>query len=248
MKSTERQHRVSMLASTASLEETTILLDCGVDLIDIKQPDDGALGAVPIHRARAIVTRVARHRPCSVTAGNLLMEDPQLPVRVAECAGLAVDFIKVGLFARQPQQDFLEMLRRARVHPVRIVVVCFAEYFMSSNASDWHWFGALTTYGVSGVMLDTCDKDGKGLLQKLSLPVLYDFLRTARRFGLFCGLAGSLGKTDLTQEVLWQADYIGFRGALCQQTQRSEKVEPARVRALCKYFTAQRSTVTNGVA
>ncbi|MBU0772374.1 MAG: hypothetical protein KKE66_13230, partial [Gammaproteobacteria bacterium] len=62
---------IRMLASVRDLEEARIVLDAGVDLIDLKQPADGALGALPVDVIRDVVAFVAGRTLTSATAGNI---------------------------------------------------------------------------------------------------------------------------------------------------------------------------------
>ena len=60
-----------MLASVRDLDEARIVLDAGVDLIDLKQPADGALGALPPEVISEVVGFVAGRTLTSATAGNI---------------------------------------------------------------------------------------------------------------------------------------------------------------------------------
>ena len=46
-----------LLASVANLDEATLALDLGADILDLKNPAEGALGAWPVERLRAAVAR-----------------------------------------------------------------------------------------------------------------------------------------------------------------------------------------------
>ena len=50
---------IRMLASVRDLDEARIVFDAGVDLIDLKQPADGALGALPPEVISEVVGFVA---------------------------------------------------------------------------------------------------------------------------------------------------------------------------------------------
>ena len=70
------------LASIAGLDELAPALAGGADLIDVKDPATGALGAAHPDTIRAVVATVARRRPVSATLGDLAME-PALLVEAA---------------------------------------------------------------------------------------------------------------------------------------------------------------------
>ena len=54
-----------MLASVANLHEANIVMQAGADIIDLKNPEKGALGAVEVDIARTIVNQVSQ---CQVSA------------------------------------------------------------------------------------------------------------------------------------------------------------------------------------
>ena len=87
-----------MLASVANLEEALLVLQAGADLIDLKAPAAGALGALPPEAVRQIVTAVAGRRPVSATIGDLPMEPARVLEAAREMAATVVDFVKVGFF------------------------------------------------------------------------------------------------------------------------------------------------------
>ena len=88
----------ALLASVLSPEEAEAALRGGADIIDLKDPRRGALGALPDAVIRAAVARVAGRRPVSVTAGDLPMEPTVVAGAARRIGGLGVDFVKVGLW------------------------------------------------------------------------------------------------------------------------------------------------------
>ncbi|MGR9054210.1 MAG: (5-formylfuran-3-yl)methyl phosphate synthase, partial [Gammaproteobacteria bacterium] len=63
-----------MLASVADLDEALEVLSVGVDIIDLKRPAHGALGALDTDTVAAIVDRIQGRCPLSATIGDLPME------------------------------------------------------------------------------------------------------------------------------------------------------------------------------
>ena len=59
-----------MLASVADAAEAEIVLQLGADVIDLKDPRRGALGAVPLDAAREALAAVARRRETSAALGD----------------------------------------------------------------------------------------------------------------------------------------------------------------------------------
>jgi uncharacterized protein (UPF0264 family) len=66
-----------MLASVNSLAEALLVLNAEVDIIDLKQPEQGALGALEVADVKKIVAEIAGRCPVSATIGDLPMQ-PEL--------------------------------------------------------------------------------------------------------------------------------------------------------------------------
>jgi uncharacterized protein (UPF0264 family) len=80
--------------------------------------------------------------------------------------------------------------------------------------------------------LDTRDKTRGSLTQILAINEIEAFVFTAHSQQLLCGLAGSLRFEDINRLAFLQADYLGFRGALCQQHQRISELDLALLLAI----------------
>ena len=86
------------LASVTGAEEAEVALEHGADIIDLKDPAKGALGALSESEVSAAVVGMTGKRPVSAVVGDLPMQ-PDAIVRAASAMGdTGVDFIKVGLF------------------------------------------------------------------------------------------------------------------------------------------------------
>jgi len=85
--------------------------------------------------------------------------------------------------------------------------------------------------GVEGVLLDTADKGGPGLLGLIEPGTLRDWVAAAREAGLLVALAGKLTIDDLAFAREAGADIAGVRGAACEGG-RNGRVSAERVRRL----------------
>jgi len=216
-----------LLASVTSVEEAAIVLGAGADIIDLKDPARGALGALPLARIQSIVNEVAGQRPVSATVGDLPADPRVLSQAVKATAATGVDFIKVGLFGPEYFQDCLHVLARHASSGLRLVAVLFAD-----RQSDLDVVAQIAQAGFAGVMLDTADKASGGLRQHLSLPQLCAFVTGAKERRLLTGLAGSLRIDDIAPLLAADADYLGFRTALCGGQSRTAGINPAAVAAI----------------
>jgi uncharacterized protein (UPF0264 family) len=211
----------SFLASVRSIPEAGQALAGGADILDLKEPSAGALGAVPLTVSAAVVRLVAGRIPVSATIGDLPMEAHKLARAVTDRAATGVTFVKIGFFETARFQPCLEAIEGAPRGEARLVAVLFADRSPPVRRLD-----AIAAAGFSGVMLDTCDKGAGGLRFHATDGTLADFLAEARRLRLFAGLAGSLGLGDIGPLLALRPDYLGFRGALCARGARDSVLDP----------------------
>ncbi|HVS26757.1 MAG TPA: (5-formylfuran-3-yl)methyl phosphate synthase [Burkholderiales bacterium] len=214
-----------LLVSVKSLDEARIALECGADIIDFKDPANGALGALPSDTVREAVQWVNRRCPVSATLGDLPME-PATLVQAVKKAAAGVDFVKVGFFPHGDSRACIHALAR-HARRVGLVAVLFADC-----NPDFSLVEDLAQAGFAGVMLDTADKTQGGLRRHWDDAGLRHFVKRAQRLSLITGLAGSLQLEDVPDLIKLGPDYLGFRGALCAGTERSRGLQASRVSVL----------------
>jgi (5-formylfuran-3-yl)methyl phosphate synthase len=216
------------LASVRDPAEAAIALLAGADIIDVKDPAKGALGAVDRRSSMAVISAVARQRPVSATIGDVPMEPERIRSAVEDRIALGVDVVKVGLFPGGDPRACLAGLRSS-AERVGLVLVAFADAMPSFDA-----VGAAAAIGARGVMLDTQNKSLGSLRTHLSAKDLSAFVGSAKAHGLLVGLAGSLARDDVGPLLALRPDLLGFRGALCRGS-RDAALDPdacAAIRAL----------------
>jgi len=197
-----------LLASVCSVKEARLALAYGADIIDCKNPHEGALGALDAREIRLIVMNIAGLRPVSATIGDVHNPDV-LGEAIQAVSATGVDFIKVGLFDEQHAEHCLEVLADCSGKH-RLIAVCFADRFDPTPL-----LGDMAARGLAGVMMDTADKAAGRLTEVWCERQCTNFVSQARNEGLICGLAGRLHLTDIAKLLPHGADYLGFRSALC---------------------------------
>ena len=214
------------LASVTSADEAALAFEAGADLIDLKDPTAGALGALPSATVRTAVARIAGRRKTSATTGDLPMVPDEVLASAARLAETGVDFVKVGIFPGGDLPATLSALSGLAEAGVRLVAVLLAD-----RDPDFDLIEPLRAHGFAGAMLDTADKSGGRLGDHLDAPTLERFVVRARGAGLMVGLAGSLRLEDIAPLLLHRPDYLGFRGALCAGD-RKQALDPEAIRAV----------------
>jgi uncharacterized protein (UPF0264 family) len=205
-----------LLVSVRNPAEAEAAQLAGADLIDAKDPDRGALGALEAGIVAEIVTRVAGAAVTSAVA------DPT-PDSVTAMAATGIDWVKTGL-ERLHRRDEVALAALTAAAPGRLIAVLFAE---DGPAADL--VPALAQVGFAGAMIDTAGKSGARLTDLAEPAALAAFTAACRTHGLMCGLAGSLRITDIPVLSAHNPDYFGFRGGLCRDFDRHNGIDPLRV-------------------
>lgn len=219
----------ALLASVTNPREADIALSAGADIIDCKNPADGALGALEPEMIRAIVEQVGGRKPVSATIGDLPGDAAQIRQGIERSACGGVDYIKFGLFNAQGAAELLKALKPTAARH-KLIVVFFADVFLPDEAL----LQQLADNGFYGLMVDTADKQAPSLPQLCLSSQLKPIVRRAAGHGLFSGLAGRLALEHIPLMQSIGADYLGFRSALCggQRNAAIDAAACAHVRAL----------------
>ena len=213
-----------MLASVNSLQEALLVQPLSVDVIDLKQPAQGALGALPVADVKHIVTHLDANTVVSATIGDLPMQPELVLTAVKAMAATGVDYVKIGFFPGGDWQGCIDCLAEITKQGQALIAVLFAD-----TRPDFAVIDELREAGFTGVMLDTKDKSLGSLTQLMSNAELEAFVDNAKNAGFLTGLAGSLKAADIESLLPLQADYLGFRGALCREHCRTAELDVERI-------------------
>ncbi|HEU4708336.1 MAG TPA: (5-formylfuran-3-yl)methyl phosphate synthase [Methylophilaceae bacterium] len=204
------------LASVSNLDEAMLAMEMGVDIIDLKNPIKGALGALSPEAIHDIVAAIDGRAILSATVGDLPMQPERIMFAVEHTSRLGIDIVKVGFFGASSHRECIAAMQAHASQGVRMVAVLFAD-----QAPDFGLLSHLHDAGFNGVMLDTVTKDGRGLLDHLPPTRLAAFVELAEAYRFQVGLAGSLKIADIPVLAALKPDFLGFRGALCEKLERT---------------------------
>jgi len=219
---------MQLLVSVRSIEEALAVAGCDVELIDLKEPRNGALGGLPPATLRAIVAALRRAgcaRVVSATIGDVPMDDVgSLLARVATVAACGVDLVKVGIEPHHANaRPVLDALAASGTAVVPV--------FLADRGVDLALVRAACGLGFAALMLDTADKRAGSLFDALDEAELRRFVALGRGAQRQVGLAGSLQLAHVERLRRLAPDYAGFRSAVCAGD-RSAALDASRVRAL----------------
>jgi uncharacterized protein (UPF0264 family) len=216
---------VKLLISSVDEKEAAEAVAGGADIIDVKNPKEGALGASfpwTIKRIR----KIARNVEVSCTLGDL----PNLPGSVSlaalGAAATGVDYVKVGVGGVKIKEDAVYLLRNAvkaaKEHnsKIKIVAAGYADAKRVGSISPLLVPEIADEANADVAMVDTAIKDGGNLFTFLSEEQLRIIVDDTHDRGLEAALAGSLRKEQISNVYTLKADIIGLRGAACTNGDR----------------------------
>ena len=229
--------RVRLLVSVVNADEVEAALAGGADIVDVKNPAEGSLGAPVPALLRAVRSRVASPAEVSVALGDAPHLPGTMALAAAGAAACGADYLKIGLFGSARPEQALELLAAVRgaatdVNPrTQLMAAAYADASRVGALAPGELPSIARQAGFDGVMLDTAVKDGVSTFTAMGEDGVADFFAAARALGLVTALAGALGSADLDRAQRLGADIVGVRGSACEGG-RQGTVSAARVRAL----------------
>jgi len=219
-----------LLVSVRNGKEARAALAGGADLIDVKEPSRGSLGAADEAAWQDVLPAVAGKVPTSVALGELCGEAAS-----ANVEGLAgFDYAKVGLAGCGQRNDWpcewASLLSRVprRVTPVAVV---YADWHAACAPSPNEIIDHAVRLECGAVLFDTFDKSQGDLASHLDVETLSQLVGVLRDRGMLTVLGGSLGPATIPCVMPLSPDYVAVRGAACPEA-RTGTVDQCLVREL----------------
>jgi uncharacterized protein (UPF0264 family) len=217
---------LKLLISPKNEKEAVEAAAGGADIIDVKNPKEGSLGA----SFPWIIRRIKQVTPLNIEVSCTLGEAPNLPGSMAlaslGAASIGVDYIKAGLFGLKTPEEAVYLMgnvvKAAKEYTptIKVVVSGYADATRVSTIDPLLVPKIAHEAQADIAMLDTAIKDGKTLFTFLTNSQVQQFVEATHIYGLKAALAGSLHKEDLSAVYALGADVAGVRGAACTRSDR----------------------------
>lgn len=225
-----------LMISVVSAPEAREAMEGGAEILDVKNPAEGSLGAQSPRVIREIKTLASSSFKVSAAIGDM----PNLPGTAALAAlGAATcgaDYIKVGLCGPRTEPEALALLREVQQAVLEfktsVIAAAYADFQRAGTINPINLPALAASAGVCGCLLDTAIKDGQSLFAFMDPRTLRLLVERAHAAGLLIGLAGALREEDLDCVRDTGADIVGLRSAVCRNNRRNEPLDAARVRQL----------------
>ncbi len=211
---------MKLLVSPINVEEAKIARLGGADIIDVKNPKEGSLGA-NFPWMIAAVKKVAGATPVSATIGDFNYKPGTASLAALGAAVAGAEYIKVGLYDIHTGEQALDMLLNI-VRSVKgydknkkVVASGYSDYRRINSISPFELPSICSKAGVDVVMMDTGIKDGRSTFEFLTEQELAEFVSNARNFRLKTAIAGTIKFEDIPALKRISPDIIGVRGCVC---------------------------------
>lgn len=224
-----------LLVSVSDAEEAAAALAGGADIIDAKNPEAGALGAVAIDVLRRIDDAIRGVRLLTAALGDT-GDEAAVELAASAAASAGARLVKIGVAGASATRAvaLLQAAIRGAAAGSRdccgVVAVAYADGDHEGLSPD-ALVDAAAAAGTTGVLLDTANKNGPRLPALLSHEALSAWVARGHENGLMVALAGRLRMDDMTFVRDAGADVAGVRGAACEGG-RTGRISYERVRAL----------------
>ncbi len=232
---------MKLLVSPRDIEEAKAVIRGDADIVDVKNPAEGSLGAnFPwvISSVKELVRRECDGTVAvSAAIGDFYYKPGTAALAAMGAALSGAEYIKVGLFGIRDRREAIDLLS-AVVKAVKSVettkkVVCafYSDYKRINSISPFEISEIAREVDIDVAMVDTGIKDGRSTLEFMSGDELRRFVENSRALGLETAIAGSLKFEDVPRIKEIAPDIIGVRGMVCGGD-RNARVKPELVRDL----------------
>ena len=221
---------MKLLISPFNTDEAKIVIKSGVvDIVDVKNPLEGSLGAnFPdvIHEIVGLVKLNGNNLKISATIGDLRNFPGTASLAALGAASLGLDYIKVGIKI-QDKESAKYLLKKVTQavkeydSEIKVVGASYADFERFEALNPLELPEIVAYCGADVAMIDTGIKtDGKSLFDFLNEDQLEDFLNSCKQKNILTALAGSLKVEHLKKLKKLNPDIIGIRGAACEKNDR----------------------------
>ena len=246
-------HRVQLLVSIRNRDEVLPALNGGCDILDLKEPLNGALGMVDeeiLHSISDYFFKQPVNVPLSLALGELVEQKEK---HITPTIHPEVTYLKMGLSeTKQSDRWYSDWLNwRQRIEETnkatfQWIAVAYADWKQARSIPPEDVLTAAIKSRCAGLLIDTYDKQGQSLLNCMCLEEIQRLVDRAQKNNLKIALAGSITSDHLELLSDISPDIIGIRGAACVGSQRTNQVQKLAVKSFRKELDRQYTFMESG--
>ncbi|MEA1905880.1 MAG: (5-formylfuran-3-yl)methyl phosphate synthase, partial [Euryarchaeota archaeon] len=162
---------MELLVSPINTDEAKAAFFGGADIIDVKNPKEGSLGANFPWVISAVIEAIESKKPVSATIGDFNYKPGTASLAALGAATAGADYIKVGLYDIQTAEQAEDLLSNVvqsvkRCDPNKMAVAAaYADYRRINSISPLLLPEIGAKVGADVVMIDTGIKDGRSAFE-----------------------------------------------------------------------------------
>ncbi|RLG73898.1 MAG: hypothetical protein DRO08_00960 [Thermoprotei archaeon] len=229
---------MKLLVSIWYPEELFDAVEGGADIVDVKDPSSGSLGAPKPEVLRNIVNIInSKNIKCELSAAVGDVKCCPSTVRLAAyfLASMKLNYIKVGIEANDVETAYniaRSVVEGAKeVGSSKVILVGYADFRRVKSISPLNLPEIAYKAEADGVMIDTRIKNGANTFNYLTLSYLKKFVIRAKERSLLTALAGGIRGEHIKIAYGLGFDVVGVRTAACHGG-RLGKVSRSKVEKL----------------
>lgn len=219
-----------LLVSVRDEKEALAAIAGGVELLDVKEPDRGALGAADEATINRILAAVGNTVPVSIALGELTGATDPLP----SFSPGRIAYAKLGLAGALRDGNWAECWRRA-IESIcqwsQAVGVAYVDAEKVEAPRPDEVIEKAIEFGCAAILFDTFTKQGSNLFDYADAEQLTKWIDRARQNDLTVVLGGALSAQSMPRADKLGVDYVAVRTAACQGGRRGA-INTDRVRGL----------------
>jgi uncharacterized protein (UPF0264 family) len=242
-----------LLVSVRNVTEAEAALAGGCDVLDIKEPNRGAMGMADSATIAAVLRRVrgaGSAVPLSIALGEIADWEPeravpQLPSGIAYLklgtaglgnardwgARLAMIIDRFGAKMHVEKKMCAETASEVEDQQAHWIAVGYADWELARGPRPEEVIAQAAQCGCEGVLIDTFSKGDQRLIDWLSIERLESLAALARGRCFLLALAGRLQIGDIPVMKTLCPDIVGIRSAACRGGIRNREIDAGAVRA-----------------
>lgn len=247
-----------LLVSVKSLEEAKLAQNCGISVLDLKNPERGSLGQADADIATETLSHLDSTMPSLATSLALGELRDQRSHPLSQPIWNRASYLKAGPAGISSlglwQREFLvfknQIQNQGITHP-QWIAAFYIDYHAANSFNPLdsedrisELVAAVQQAGCRGILLDTCNKQTGSCWQILTqqpakqpaagLARLRFLLRTCREQKILTALAGKLVEEEIDQLLNERIfpDLFAVRTAVCEQRNRTGTIDPQTIARL----------------
>ncbi|MHA1409916.1 MAG: (5-formylfuran-3-yl)methyl phosphate synthase [Candidatus Odinarchaeia archaeon] len=234
---------MKLLISPKNFDEAITVIKNKVDILDIKNPDEGSLGG----QYPWIIEKITSIIPEGMETSAAVCDSIDKPGLITQALyGLFqfnLDYIKVGIYEPREKSKIINLIQKITKakkeygYKGNLVIAGYADWLRANSINPLELPKIVGDQDISVIMIDTFIKDNKGLFDFIKLNELKKFIEECHKKRFKTALAGKIQLRDIPKLKEINCDIVGIRSLACENQDRlNGAITSEKIKEIKKYF------------